>query len=55
MVCQQVVPVETGTGDRWSVIQTSMRTVPVVLMEPARQLDGTGLGVVVRATVSPFA
>ena len=55
MVCQQVVPVETGTADRWCVVQTSMRTVPVVLMEPGRKLGGTGLGVIVSATVSPFA
>jgi len=54
VVCQQVVPVEAGTADGRSVIETSMRAMPVVLMEPARQLDSAGLGVVIRATVSPF-
>ena len=54
VVCQQVVPVETGTTDGRSVIQTSMRAVPVVLMKPARQFDGALLRVVVSTTVGPF-
>jgi len=54
VVCQQVVPVETGTADGRSVIQTSMRAMPVVLMEPARELESAGLRVVVRAAVGPF-
>lgn len=54
MVCQQVVPVETGTADGRSVIQTSMRAMPVVLMEPAWQLESAGLGVGVRTAVGPF-
>jgi hypothetical protein len=55
VVCQQVVQVETGTADGRSVIQTSMRAMPIVLMEPARQFDSALLGVVVSATVGPFA
>ena len=54
VVCQQVVPVETGTANGRSVIQTSMRAMPVVLMEPAWQLESSGLGVVVRTAVGPF-
>jgi len=54
VVCQQVVPVEAGTADGWSVIQASMRTMPVVLMEPARQLESALLGVFVGAAVGPF-
>jgi hypothetical protein len=38
---QEVVQIETGTADGWSVVQTSMRAVPIVLMDPVRQLDGT--------------
>ena len=55
VVCQQVVPLKTGTADGRSVIQTSMRTMPIVLMEPARQFESALLGVVVSATVGPFA
>ncbi len=54
VVCQQVVPVETGTTDGWSVVQTSMRAVPVVLMEPDGELGGAHLGVVVGAAIGPF-
>ncbi len=54
MVCQQVVPLEAGTGDGRSVIQTSMRAMPVVLMEPAWQFDSALLRVVVSTSVGPF-
>ena len=55
VVAQEVVPVEAGAADRWSMIETSMRTVPVVLVDPGRQLDGADLGVVVGTSVGPFA
>ena len=54
MVWQQVVPLEAGTGDGRSVIQTSMRAMPVVLMEPAWQFDSALLRVVVSTSVGPF-
>jgi hypothetical protein len=55
VVAQEVVPVEAGAAHRWSVIQTSMRTVPVVRVDPARQFGGADLGVVVGTSVGPFA
>ena len=40
---QHVVPIQTGTGDGWSTAEASMRTVPVVVMEPARKMRGAFL------------
>jgi acetyl-CoA carboxylase beta subunit len=54
-VAQEVVPVETGAADGWSVIQTSMRAVPVVLVDPSGQFAGADFGVVVGTSVGPFA
>jgi hypothetical protein len=54
VVCQQVVPIEAGAADGRSMIETSMRTMPVVLMEAAWQFDSTFLGVVISTTVGPF-
>lgn len=36
VVYQQVVPEEAGAGTRWSVVETSMRAVEVVVAEPER-------------------
>jgi hypothetical protein len=55
VVCQQVVPVETGTADGRSVIQTGMWTVPVVLMQPARQSEFAELGSLVGLGPGPLA
>ena len=54
-MAQQVVPVEAGTADRWSLVQTSTRAMPIVLVDPSGQLRGTELGVVVGTRVSPLA
>jgi len=35
---QHVVPIEAGTRDGWSTAEASMRAVPVVVMEPAREV-----------------
>src|SRR5690606_21096084 len=37
---QQVVPVETDSGDRRLTCQAGVRSMPVVAMQPARQLVG---------------
>ncbi len=55
VVSQQVVPVQTGTSDRWSLVETSMRAVPVVVMQPAGYLVSGLLGVLVSASIGPFA
>ena len=55
MVAQEVVPVEAGAAHRWSLVQTSMRAVPVVLVDPGGQFGGTDLGVVVGTSIGPFA
>ena len=52
---QQVVPIETGTGDGWSAFETSMRAVPVVVVEPARQVLDALIGVFIGTGISPFA
>lgn len=40
VVCQEVVPIKTGAADRNSVVKTSMRPVPVVLVDPGGKFGG---------------
>ncbi len=34
VVCQEVVDIETGSADRWFLIQAGVRTMPVVTVGP---------------------
>src|ERR1700691_2133896 len=52
---QHGVPIETGTGDRWSTAEASMRAVPVVVMEPARKMRRALFRGVVGASIGPLA
>jgi hypothetical protein len=54
VVSQEVVPVETGTADGRSVVETSMRAMAVVLVKPAGQVLSALIGVIVGPGVSPF-
>lgn len=52
---QQVIPEEAGTGSWWSVVQTSMRTVEVVVAKPKGKVGIAVLRGGVRAGIDPFA
>src|SRR5579863_9403211 len=52
---QHVVPIKAGTRDGWSTAEASMRTVPVVVMEPMGKMRGAFLRSVVGAGISPLA
>jgi len=34
---QEVVPVQARAADRWSMVETTMRTMPVVVAKPGRR------------------
>ena len=55
MVHQQVVPIQTGTRDGRSTAETSMGTVPIVVVEPARQMGSAFQGSLIDTTVGPLA
>jgi len=52
---QEVVPVEARASDRWSMVETTMRTIPVVMVKPGLKLIIAMLGSGVETSVSPFA
>jgi hypothetical protein len=35
---QEVVPVEARTADRWSMVEATMRAVPVVVVKPGKKM-----------------
>jgi hypothetical protein len=35
---QEVVPIKTGAADRRSMVKTTMRTVPVVVVKPGKKV-----------------
>src|SRR3989454_12671302 len=54
VVAQEVVPIQTSRADGRSVIETSMRAVPVVLVQPGGNLGGAKPRVVIGASISPL-
>src|SRR6266566_9734645 len=54
VVAQEVVPIQTSPADGRSVIETSMRPVPVVLVQPGGKLGGAKPRVVIGASISPL-
>jgi hypothetical protein len=52
---QEVVPIEAGAADRWSMVEATMRAVPVVVVKPGKKMLMALLRAVVRAGISPFA
>jgi len=54
-VSQQVVDIETGSADGWFLIKTSMRAVPVVLVDPRFEVIVSLLGVLIEAGIGPLA
>ena len=51
---QEVVPIEARAADRWSMVEATMRTVPVVVVKPGKKMVLTVLGVSIQAGVGPF-
>jgi hypothetical protein len=51
---QEVVPIEAGASDRWSVVEATMRTVPVVVVKPGKKMFLTVLRVLIQAGIGPF-
>jgi len=35
---QEVVPIEAGAADRWSMVEATMRAVPVVVVKPGKKM-----------------
>ena len=52
---QEVVPFKTGAADRWSMVEATMRAVPVVVVKPRKKLVVALLGVLIGPGISPFA
>src|SRR6185312_8926816 len=52
---QEVVPIEARASDRWSMVEATMRTVPVVVVKPGQKMFLTVLRVSIQAGVGPFA
>src|SRR6185437_301786 len=52
---QEVVPIEARAADRWSMVEATMRTVPVVVVKPGQKMFLTVLRVSIQAGVGPFA
>ncbi len=55
MVSQEVVDIESGAGDGRRLSEASMRTVPVVLMDPRFELGVSVLRGLVEASIGPFS
>lgn len=54
MVSQEVVDVEPGARDGRHLSEASMRSVPVVLVDPRFEVRISVLGVLVEASVGPL-
>ena len=52
---QQVVPGQTEPADRYLALQATMRSVPVVSVEPDGQLVGAVIGGGICLGIGPFA
>ena len=55
MVCQEVVDIESGTADGWFLIEASVGTMPVVLVDPGSEMAKAFGGVLIETGVSPLA
>ena len=55
MESQEVVLFKTRAADRWSMVETTMRPMPVVVVKPGQKLSQALLGVLISTSVSPFA
>src|ERR1035437_2207279 len=54
-VCQEVVDIESGSADGWFLVESSVRSMPVVLVDPRCQMATPFGGVVVETGVGPLA
>ena len=52
---QEVVPIKTGAADRRSMIETTMRAMPVVVVKPRLKLGISFNRVEVSASINPFS
>lgn len=52
---QEVVPIKAGAADRRSMVEATMRAVPVVVVKPGKKMFLTLLRVLIQAGISPFA
>ena len=52
---QVVIDIETGSADGWFLVEGSMRSMPVVLVNPRSQMAKAFGGVLVEAGVGPLA
>src|SRR5579864_5698106 len=52
---QEVVPFKARTTDRWSMVEATMRAVPVVVVQPGKKLVMALLGVLIEIGIDPFA
>jgi hypothetical protein len=52
---QEVVPFKARAADRWSMVEATMRSVPVVVVKPGKKLVVALLGVLIQAGIGPFA
>src|SRR5271155_520450 len=55
VVSQEVVNIQAGTGHGWTLVETSMRSMPVVLVDPRKEMAAALGGVLVEAGGSPLA
>ena len=55
MMFQDVVNIQSGARNGWFLIETSMRTMPVVSVHPRFEVGKTMRGILVDARVGPFA
>jgi hypothetical protein len=51
----EVVPFKTRAADRWSMVEATMRPVPVVMVKPGKELVVALLRVLIEGGVGPFA
>jgi hypothetical protein len=52
---QEVVRFKAGAADRWSMVEATMRPVPVVVVKPGKKLVMALLRVQIGPGISPFA
>jgi len=55
VVSQEVVNIQAGTGHGRILVETSMRSMPVVLVDPRSEIAAALGGVLVETSVGPFA
>ena len=55
VVCQEVVDIESGSADGWFLIYSGMRSMPVALVGPRREMAESIGGVLIEASVGPLA